>query len=328
MHHSLRSIAALMLGALALAAMHAGTASAQSYPSRPIRVIVPQPPGGGTDIVARVVSDKLSQQLNQQVIVDNRVGAGTVVGTDLAAKAAPDGYTLLMGLNANMAVNPSLFDKLSYDPIKDFTPVAMIVTFPFMVVVNNDFPAKSIAELIAIGKAKPGQFHFASAGNGTGQHLSMEYFKLLTKTNFVHVPYKGAQAAYADVISGQVPIFFDNIAAAMPQAKAGRVRAIAVTTAQRSPVAPDVPTVAESGLPGFEYHTWFGMWAPAGTPRDIVQKLNGEIRKAMASEDVRARFANLAGQPSDIKLSEIEPFVKAEIARWAKVVKEAGVKAD
>jgi len=328
MHNSLRSIAALMLGALALAAMHAGAASAQSYPSRPIRVIVPQPPGGGTDIVARVVSDKLSQQLNQQVIVDNRVGGGTVVGTDLAAKAAPDGYTLLMGLNANMAVNPSLFDKLPYDPIKDFTPVAMIVTFPFLVVVNNDFPAKSIAELIAVGKLKPGQIHFASAGNGTGQHLSMEYFKLLTKTNFVHVPYRGAQAAYADVISGQVPVFFDNIAAAMPQAKAGRVRALAVTTAERSPVAPDVPTVAESGLPGFEYHTWFGMWAPAGTPRDIVEKLNGEIRKAMAAEDVRARFANLAGQPSEMKLSEVEPFVKAEIERWAKVVKEAGVKPD
>jgi tripartite-type tricarboxylate transporter receptor subunit TctC len=326
MHNSIRSIAALTLGALALAAAYAGTAVAQSYPSRPVRVIVPQPPGGGTDIVARVISDRLSQQLDQQFIVDNRIGGGTVVGTDLAAKAAPDGYTLLMGLNANMAVNPSLFDKLSYDPVKDFTPVAMIVTFPFMVVVSNDFPAKSIAELIAIGRSKPGQIHFASAGNGTGQHLSMEYFKLLTKTDFVHVPYRGAQAAYADVISGQVPIFFDNIAAALPQAKAGRVRALAVTTAQRSPVAPDVPTVAESGLPGFEYHTWFGMWAPAGTPRAIVEKLNGEIRKAMAAEDVRARFANLAGQPSDMKLSEVEPFVKSEIERWAKVVKEAGVK--
>jgi tripartite-type tricarboxylate transporter receptor subunit TctC len=327
MGFQLRSIVALLTGALLVAAT-LGVGAAADYPSRPVRVIVPQPPGGGTDIVARVMSDALSQQLGQQFIVDNRPGGGTVVGTDLAAKAAPDGHTLLMGLNANMAVNPSLFEKLPYDPIKDFTPVAMIVTFPFLVVVNNDFPAKSVADLIALGKAKPGQIHFASAGNGTGQHLSMEYFKLLTGTNFVHVPYKGAQAAYADVISGQVPVFFDNIAAAMPQARSGRVRALAVTTATRSPIAPEVPTVAESGLPGFEYHTWFGMWTAAGTPRDIVDKLNGEIKKAMATEGVKTRFANLAGQPSDMKVADIEPFLKAEIERWAKVVKEAGVKPD
>jgi tripartite-type tricarboxylate transporter receptor subunit TctC len=328
MVRALQAAAGWALLALVAAAAPSDAAYAQNYPMRPVRVVVPQPPGGGTDIVARVISEQLSRQLGQQFIVDNRPGAGTVVGTDAAAKAAPDGYTLVMGLNANMAVNPSLFPNLPYDPVKDFTAVAMIVTFPFLVVVSNNFPAKSIADLVALGKSKPGQYHFASAGNGTGQHLSMEYFKLLTKTDFVHVPYKGAQAAYADVITGQVPVFFDNIAAALPQVKAGRVRALAVTTAQRSPVAPDIPTVSESGLPGYEYHTWFGMWAPAATPSDIVAKLHAEVRKAMATNDVRDRFANLAGQPSSMTREEVGPFVKAEIERWAKVVNEAKVKPD
>jgi tripartite-type tricarboxylate transporter receptor subunit TctC len=327
MVRALRSAALAALAVAGVAAVGAA-ALAQTYPSRPVRVIVPQPPGGGTDIVARVVSEALARQLGQQVVVDNRPGGGTVVGTDLASKAAPDGHTLVMGLNANMAVNPSLFSNLPYDPVKDFTPVAMIVTFPFLVVVSNDFPARSIADLIALAKAKPGQINFASAGNGTGQHLSVEFFKILTKTDMVHVPYRGAQAAYVDVISGQVPVFFDNIAAALPQAKAGRVRAIAVTTAKRSPLAPDVPTVSESGLPGFEYHTWFGMWAPAATPRPIVERLNAEVVKALATPEVRERLTGQAGEPSTMPLAAIEPFVKAEIVKWAKVVKEGNVKAD
>jgi tripartite-type tricarboxylate transporter receptor subunit TctC len=316
-----------LIALVAVTAVAAG-AHAQTFPNRPIRLIVPQPPGGGTDIVARVMADQLAKQLGQQVVVDNRLGAGTVVGTDLAAKAAPDGYTLLMGLNANMAVNPSLFSKLPYDPVLDFTPVAMLVTFPFLVVVNNDLPVKSIADLVALAKSKPGQLNFASAGNGTGQHLSTELFKVLTGTSMVHVPFRGAQAAYADVISGQVQVFFDNIAAALPQARSGRVRALAVTTDKRSEIVPDLPTVAEAGVAGYEYHTWFGMWAPAGTPKPVVEKLNGEVIKAMAVKEVRERFTILAGQPSQMKLAEIEPFVKAEIVKWAKVVKEAGVKVE
>jgi tripartite-type tricarboxylate transporter receptor subunit TctC len=316
-----------LIALVAVTAVAAG-AHAQTFPNRPIRLIVPQPPGGGTDIVARVMADQLAKQLGQQVVVDNRPGAGTVVGTDLAAKAAPDGYTLLMGLNANMAVNPSLFSKLPYDPVLDFTPVAMLVTFPFLVVVNNDLPVKSIADLVALAKSKPGQLNFASAGNGTGQHLSTELFKVLTGTSMVHVPFRGAQAAYADVISGQVQVFFDNIAAALPQARSGRVRALAVTTDKRSEIVPDLPTVAEAGVAGYEYHTWFGMWAPAGTPKPVVEKLNGEVIKAMAVKEVRERFTILAGQPSQMKLAEIEPFVKAEIVKWAKVVKEAGVKVE
>jgi tripartite-type tricarboxylate transporter receptor subunit TctC len=316
-----------LIALVAVTAVAAG-AHAQTFPNRPIRLIVPQPPGGGTDIVARVMADQLAKQLGQQVVVDNRPGAGTVVGTDLAAKAAPDGYTLLMGLNANMAVNPSLFSKLPYDPVLDFTPVAMLVTFPFLVVVNNDLPVKSIADLVALAKSKPGQLNFASAGNGTGQHLSTELFKVMTGTSMVHVPFRGAQAAYADVISGQVQVFFDNIAAALPQARSGRVRALAVTTDKRSEIVPDLPTVAEAGVAGYEYHTWFGMWAPAGTPKPVVEKLNGEVIKAMAVKEVRERFTTLAGQPSQMKLAEIEPFVKAEIVKWAKVVKEAGVKVE
>jgi tripartite-type tricarboxylate transporter receptor subunit TctC len=316
-----------LIALVAVTAVAAG-AHAQTFPNRPIRLIVPQPPGGGTDIVARVMADQLAKQLGQQVVVDNRLGAGTVVGTDLAAKAAPDGYTLLMGLNANMAVNPSLFSKLPYDPVLDFTPVAMLVTFPFLVVVNNDLPVKSIADLVALAKSKPGQLNFASAGNGTGQHLSTELFKVMTGTSMVHVPFRGAQAAYADVISGQVQVFFDNIAAALPQARSGRVRALAVTTDKRSEIVPDLPTVAEAGVAGYEYHTWFGMWAPAGTPKPVVEKLNGEVIKAMAVKEVRERFTILAGQPSQMKLAEIEPFVKAEIVKWAKVVKEAGVKVE
>jgi tripartite-type tricarboxylate transporter receptor subunit TctC len=316
-----------LIALVAVTAVAAG-AHAQTFPNRPIRLIVPQPPGGGTDIVARVMADQLAKQLGQQVVVDNKPGAGTVVGTDLAAKAAPDGYTLLMGLNANMAVNPSLFSKLPYDPVKDFTPVAMVVTFPFLVVVNNDLPVKSIADLVALAKSKPGQLNFASAGNGTGQHLSTELFKVMTGTSMVHVPFRGAQAAYADVISGQVQVFFDNIAAALPQARSGRVRALAVTTDKRSEIVPDLPTVAEAGVAGYEYHTWFGMWAPAGTPKPVVEKLNGEVIKAMAVKEVRERFTILAGQPSQMKLAEIEPFVKAEIVKWAKVVKEAGVKVE
>jgi tripartite-type tricarboxylate transporter receptor subunit TctC len=249
-----------------------------------------------------------------------------VVGTVAAAKAAPDGYTLLAGLNANMAVNPSMFANLPYDPIRDFTPVAMLADYPFLVVVNNDLPAKSIKDLIALAKSKPGQINYASAGNGTGQHLSMELFKMMTNTNLEHVSYRGAQPAYLDVISGRVPVFFDNMSSAMTLAKGGKVRALAITSAKRSTLMPDVPTVAESGVPGFEYHTWFGLWAPKNTPRPIVEKLHAGVRKALSDPAVCDKIAATAGLPSLMPLNDIEPFVKAEIAKWAEVVKRAGMK--
>lgn len=318
--HSIAAVAAISIFS-ASSVVHA-----QEYPSRAVRIIVAQPPGGGTDTIARLIADRLSKQLGQTFIVENRPGAGMNVGTEAAARADADGYTLLVGLNGNMAVNPSLFSNLRYDPIRDFTPVAMLANYPFLLVVNKDLPAKSVKELIAMAKAKPGTINFASAGNGTGQQLAMELFKMLTGTNFTHVPYRGAQAAYIDVFSGQVPIFFDNISTAAAQVKGGMVRALAITTRERSKLLPDLPTIAESGIPTYEYHTWFGLWAPNKTPRPIIEKLNAEVRKVLSDPAVIKTITASAGEPATMPLADIEPFVKAEITKWGEVVKEAGIK--
>jgi len=224
-----------------------------------------------------------------------------------------------------MAVNPSLFAHLPYDPVNDFEPVGMLAQFPFAMVVSNNFPAHSVKELIAMAKAKPGQVNYASAGNGTGQQLSMELFKLMTGINLAHVPYRGAAPAYTDVISGQVPVFIDNLASALGQIKGGNVRALAVTSKQRSPLLPDVPTVEEAGVPGYVYYTWFGLWAPKGTPQPIIDKLYAEIKKAVATPAVKNRIAAAAGETMDMPLADIKPFLKAEIARWADVVKRANI---
>lgn len=322
-HFHAAAAAAVVIFGLAPHDLHA-----QSYPTRAVTIIVPTTAGGGTDIIARLIGDQLSKQLGQAFVIENRPGAGLVVGTVAAAKAAPDGYTLLAGLNGSMAVNPSLFSKLAYDPVRDFTPVAMLADYPFLVVVNNDLPVKSIKELIELAKSKPGQINYASAGNGTGQHLSMELFKMMTGTNLTHVAYRGAQPAYSDVISGRVHAFFDNMSGAMSLVKGGKVRALAITSKQRSPLMPDVPTVAESGVPGFEYHTWFGLWAPKNTSRPIVERLHAEVRKALTDPAVRDKVAATAGEPSSMPLAEIDPFVKVEIAKWAEVVKRAGIKID
>jgi len=308
-----------------LAAALAAPAFAKDFPSRNITIIVPQPPGGGTDIISRVIGQQLSQQLGVPVVIENRAGAGTVVGTEAAAKAEPDGYTLLAGLTANMAVNPSLFKHLGYDPIRDFTPVGMMAEFPFVLVVSNDFPAKSVKELITLAQAKPGEINFASAGNGSGQHLSAELFKLMTNTNMMHVPYRGAAPAYGDVISGRTPVFFDNISSALGKIKGGMVRALAVTGNERAPLLPDVPTVVEAGVPGYQNYVWFGLWAPKKTPPDVVQKLHQEIVKAVATPSVKAQIVRDAGVPMETPLAEIEPLVKADIAKWADVVKRAHI---
>jgi tripartite-type tricarboxylate transporter receptor subunit TctC len=314
------------LGSIALASgLASGPALGEDYPTRPVTVIVAQPPGGGTDIIARIISQQLSVQLGQPFVVENRAGAGTVVGTAAAANATPDGYTLLTGLSANMAVNPSLFAHLAYDPVRDFTPVGMLAEFPFVVVVSNNFPAHSIKELVAMAKAKPGDINFASGGNGTGQHLSTELFELLAGIKMTHVPYRGAAPAYTDVMSGQTPVFFDNLASALGQIKGGSVRALAVTGKERSPLLPDVPTVAESGVPDYVYDVWFGLWAPKNTPKPIVEKLYAQIQKALADPAVKERIAADSGVPMNMPLADIEPFVKAEIAKWADVIKRAGV---
>ena len=301
---------------------------AQSYPARPVTIVVPNAAGGGTDTVARLIGDQLAKQLGQSFVVENRTGGGMLVGTTAVAKAAPDGYTLLMGLNGNLAVNPSLFAKLPYDAIADFTPVAMLAEYPFMVVVNNDLPVKSIKELVAHLKANPGKINYASAGNGTGQHLAAELFKMMTGTDMAGINYRGAQPAYQDVISGRVPVFFDNMSTAMSLAKGGQVRALAITSKQRSALMPELPTVDEAGIPGYEYHTWFGIWAPKSTPQPIIEKLHAEVRKALADPTIQQRIAATAGEPSTMALKEIDPFLKAEIAKWAEVVKRAGIKVE
>lgn len=303
----------------------AAPVAAQDYPSRPITIVVPQPPGGGTDIISRLVGARLSEQLKQTVVIENKTGAGTVVGTIAAANAAPDGYTLLAGLNANMAVNSSVYARLAYDPIKDFTAVGMMAEFPFVLVVSKDFPAKSVKELIEMAKAKPGEINAASAGNGSGQHLSLELFKLMTGTNITHVPYRGASPAYTDVISGRTPMFFDNLSSALGQIKSGNVRALAVTGKERSPSLPDVPTVAEAGVPGFQNYVWFGLWAPKKTPQAIIDRLHAEVKKAIADPEMQKRIKADAGAPMNTPLADIEPMVKAEIAKWADVVKRANI---
>jgi tripartite-type tricarboxylate transporter receptor subunit TctC len=323
MFRRLRAVA--IVAGLLVAGFCSSPLFAQDYPTRPVTIVVAQPPGGGTDIIARIIANQLSIQMGQPFVVENKAGAGTVVGTAFAASAAPDGYTLLTGLTANMAVNPSLFAKLAYDPIRDFTPVGMLATFPFAVVVSNNFPAHSIKELIEMAKAKPGDINFASGGNGTGQHLSTELFELEAGIKMTHVPYRGATPAYADVMSGQTPVFFDNLASALGQIQGGSVRALAVTGKERSPLLPNVPTVAESGLPEYDYEVWFGLWAPKNTPRPIVEKLYAEIQKALDSPDVKKRITEDTGTPMKMPLADIEPFVKSEIAKWADVIKRGGV---
>jgi tripartite-type tricarboxylate transporter receptor subunit TctC len=318
-------LARIVAAALAGFGLAAHPAAAQNFPTRPITIIVASTAGGGTDIVSRIIGEQLSKQLGQPVVVDNRPGAGSVTGTVYAAKAAPDGYTLQTGLNASMAVNPSLFADLPYDPIRDFAPVGMLAEFPFVVVVSKNFPATSIKELIALAKARPGEINYASAGNGTGQHLSMELFKLVTGTDFTHVPYRGAAPAYTDVISGRVPVFIDNLASGLGQIKGGNVRALAVTGKQRSPLLPDVPTVEEAGVPGYTYYTWFGLWAPRATLQPVIDKLHAEVNKALADPTVKERIIAAAGEPMDMPLADVDPFLKAEIAKWADVVKRAHV---
>ena len=301
---------------------------AETYPTRSVTLIVPSAAGGGTDTIARLIGDQLSKQLGQGFVVENRTGGGMLVGTTAAAKAAPDGYTLLVGLTGNMSVNPSLFAKLSYDPLADFTPVAMLANYPFLVVVNNDLPAKSIKDLIALLKARSGQIDYASAGNGTGQHLAPELFKMMTGTEMGHVPYRGAQPAYQDVISGRVPVFFDNMSTAMSLVKGGKVRALAITSKKRSALMPELPTVDEAGVPGYEYYTWFGLWEPQGSPQPILEKLYAEVRTALADPTVQQRIADTAGEPSQMPREQIDLFVKSEIAKWAEVVKRAGIKVE
>jgi tripartite-type tricarboxylate transporter receptor subunit TctC len=301
---------------------------AQTYPTKPVRMVVPFPPGGTTDILGRVAAQKLSEALGQQVIVDNRPGAGGNIGTELVAKSPPDGYTLLTDPGSTLTINPSLFARLPFDPLKDFAPVTILAAVPNLLVVHPSLPVRSVKELIALARAKPGQLNYASSGAGQSTHLSMELFKSMARVNMIHVAYKGSSPAITDLLGGHVLLMFDNMPSALPHAKAGKLRGIAVSTAKRSPVTPEVPTVAESGLPGFEVSVWFGVLAPAATPREIVERLNGILVKALQSPDVRERLSSQGAEPIGDTPADFTAVMKRDLSKWAKVVKDANIKLD
>ncbi len=310
------------LVALASATFACSAIAQTTYPDKPVKLIVPFPPGGGTDIISRVIADKLSSTLGWKMVIENKPGAGGVVGLDAAAKSKPDGYTLVMGQTSNMSIAPSLNSGLSYDPVKDFAPVTLVSELPIAVVVGNDSPIKSFADLIKAAKAEPGKLLMASPGNATVAHLTGEYIKKALNVNFKHIPYKGTAQALPDVISGRATFFVASVESVKGPVKAGQVRAIAVTSAKRVAEWPNVPTVAESGSPGFSATTWFGIAVPAGTPEPIIAKLNTEITKVMQAADVKARLeGNVTTGPAAFA-SEI----KSDRDKWASVIKEAGIK--
>ena len=316
-----------LFATLLLAALTA-TAQAQTWPSKPIKYIVPFAAGGTTDILARTISDKLSIALGQPVIVENKPGAGGGVGAAETAKAPPDGYTIMGGTISTHAINATLYSNLPYYLVKDFVAITLIARVPNMLVINNDIPAKDVAELIKLMKASPGKWNFASSGNGTSQHLSGELFKGMAGVDMQHIPYKGSPPALSDVMGGQVSMTFDNITTAWTLAKGGKLRALAVTTAKRSPIAPDVPTLGESGLPGYEIGSWQGVFAPAGTPPDIVKRLNAEIVKIINLPDVQKKLLDLGAEPVANSSEEFTAFVKVEVVKWGEVVKKSGAKVD
>jgi tripartite-type tricarboxylate transporter receptor subunit TctC len=313
---------------LCVAVAAATAAHAQNYPNRPIRIIAQFTPGTSTDILARVIAQKLTESWGQQVVVDNRPGAGGVVGTELGAKAAPDGYTLTIAVSSGFGINPSLYAKLPYDAIRDFAPITNIALTPQTLVANPSFAAKSVKEFVAVAKAKPGQINFASLGSGSTSHLTMEMFRSAAGLRLSHIPYKGSPAAHAELFSGQIPVMFDAIPAVLPHVKSGRLRGLGIGSAQRSPFLPEVPTIAESGFPGFEAVGWIGIAAPAKTPPAILDKLQAEIVRIINTPEMKERLATLAFTPVGDTRQQFSAFIKSEIAKWGKAVKESGAKAD
>ncbi len=320
--------AALSLAAtLAILAPHAARA-ADAYPAKPVRFVVAFPPGGGTDIIARAIAQKLAERIAQQVVVDNRPGAGGNIGTDIVAKSAPDGYTMLMGSAGPLAINASLFGKMPFDPIKDLAPVTLAASTPNVLVVHPSLRAATVKELIALAKARPGEINFASSGHGTPAHLAGELFNSMAGVKMVHVPYKGAAPALADLLGGQVQLMFSTMPPALPHVKDGKLRALAVTSAKRSPAAPDLPTLDEIALPGFEANTWHGVVVPAGTPATIVARLNREIVAILHLPDVVERFSSQGAEALGSTPEEFAAYIRSETLKWAKVVRDSGAKAE
>lgn len=311
--------------AAAIAAVGAGPLFAQSYPTKPVKMVVPYPPGGPTDVQARVIAQKLGENLGQPVIIDNRGGAGGMLGSDLVAKAAPDGYTLLMGASGPHAVGPLMRKVPLYDPLRDFTALSLVSFSPLMLVVHPSVKATTVTELIALAKAHPGQLNYGSFGNGTMAHFAGELFKSMAGVEIVHVPYKGSAPAVADLLAGQIPMMFDTVITALPHVKSGRLRGIAVTKATRSAAAPDLPTVAEAGLPGFEAVSWIGLMGPAGMQKDVVDRLSNEMVKILRDQGVREKLFTAGAEPVGSSASEFAAHMKAELERWEPVVKAAGL---
>jgi tripartite-type tricarboxylate transporter receptor subunit TctC len=317
----------LFFSTLLFAAAPALAQPADNYPSKPIHLILPFPPGGGTDILGRVIAERLTTQLGQPVVIENRGGAGGNVGAEAAAHSAPDGYTLVL-VAPSLAISPSLYSKLNYDPVKDFAPITLVGTVPNVMVTNMSVPAKTLAEFIALAKSRPEGMNFGSGGNGTSNHLAGELFNLEAGVKLVHVPYKGVNLAMNDVMAGQVQLVVIGIPAALPFIKAGRLRALAVVAPKRLAAIPEVPTAAEAGLPNYEVTTWYGVLAPAGTPKPIIARLNAEIVRVMHAPDLQERFAATGTEPRTSTPEEFADFIRQEMAKWGKVVRAAGLKAE
>ena len=316
-------------GLCALAAIFInGTALAQAYPQKPVRLVVGVPAGGTTDVVARLVGQKLGEQLGQQVVIDNRGGAGGNIGAEFVAKSAPDGYTLFLATIGTMAINPSLYSKMPFETLRDFAAISQLTSMPQLLVVHPSVPVKHVKELIAYAKSRPGQLTFASGGSGTAIHLAGELFKSMAGVDLVHVAYKGGGPAMTDLIGGQVSLMFDQILTALPHVQSGRLRGLAVTTANRSPAAPQIPTVSEAALPGYAVTTWHGLLAPAGTPREIVNRLSSEAAKALQTPDVREKFASQGVDPISSTPEQFAAMMKSELDKWRKVIAASGTKVD
>jgi tripartite-type tricarboxylate transporter receptor subunit TctC len=316
------------LGAFsATSAAQSGPGQSESFPQRPVRWIAPFPPGGAADIVSRLIGQKLTEAWGQQIVVDNRPGAGGNVGTEIAARALPDGYTVVL-VPATFTTYPSLVKKPAYNAFKDFAPITLVSYSPLVLVVNPSLPVKSVQELISLVRAKPGEFNYASSGIGASAHMAAELFKSMTGTKIVHIPYKGQPPAILDLISGRVQIMFPNVPVSLPHIKAGRLRALAVSTAKRSALFPELPTIAKSGLPGFEVTQWSGLLAPAGAPKAIIGKYQRDIAAALSLPDVRQKLVSQGFEAVGNTPGEFSAYIKAEIAKWAKVIREAGIHAD
>ena len=309
-------------------AAYAAAASAQGYPNKPLKMIVPFPPAGSTDLSARAVSDKLGQKLGQPVIIENKPGAGGNIGGDLAAKSAPDGYTLFVGTVGTNAINAGLYSKMPFDHLKDFAPVILLSKTPNVLVVHPNFPPNSVKEVIALAKAKPNELTFASSGSGTSIHLSGELFKSMAGVQMTHVPYKGSGPMLIDLMAGQTSMAFDNLSAAIQHVRAGKLKALATTGLTRAPALPDLPTISEAGLPGYDSTSWNAIFVPAGTPREVIDRLNRELRAILETPETKKFFADQGAEAGGGTPAELDAFVKAETTKWAKVVKDSGAKVD